>query len=1121
MPAIATTAAVAIKAVVGATLTSAGVGATTAYGIGSAVGGFLTSGAVLGSVALGVVNAVLTPQVDAAGSATDWRADPDAAIPFVVGRKAVGGQIVHRDEWGKDNRYQSIVTVYSGAGPVKSFGTCTADGETVTFSGPYGRQSSGTWNDIFWGEYSLGAQPSSALQSPSDQNDPTIGGTMPAWGSSYKLSGKACAMHTMAMDKNRERWPNGEPKVLQVVEGIYCWDPRQDSTWPGGDGACRLDDASTWVWSENPYLHALKWVLGYYENDVLVGGIGAAVSGVDVAAFIEGANVADANGWTVSALPTTKDDKHQVLLAMLQAGGGRYARKGGKISCIVRTPRTSIVTVDAGDTAGPFEIEVGADKLDRLNTIIPRCVMETHDWEMVAQSKVSVASYVTADGGVRERGIDYPYVAIQTTNTHQPAQLAAYDIVDSREPIRGTVPMKGHMAQIEPGDVFTIDEPGFLLDGVECLCVKREFDPRRDIVQITFVSETDGKHAFALGLDPTPPTPPGLTAPDIYSVAAPELGVFAATASTGNQPAINVAADADNVTAQAFRVEYRPYLDPADGEAWDDDDSGWQVVGTYPISTEIVPINGLEPETQYQVAVSYVSQFGVIGDRLILGTVTTGDLVATDTGKVGGRTAQEVIDDLDAVSDRAGELDEYFGEAVLRLSAAMRDLQAYDEALGFLEGQPVGVKIISERETRESGELVAANARDLLAGRVDDADAAILNEASLRVSADLAEASARQLLAGRVDDNEAAILTETSLRVDGDTAEANARQLLAVRVDDNEAAILTEQTARATQDDAFAQIFTLLGAEAGGGSAFILNEATVQAGSRGTLASVFNGLDVSIGDNASAISTLQSADATQASQLTSLTSTVGDNEASITSLFSVTDGLAARAALVLNVNGRITGYEIDGSTGSFIIAADSFAIAQASAGSAFYPFVVDGSGVSINTDVSIDGDLLVDGSITYGPLSEGAASNSNADYTAGIATLSAGDDWTEVESAALTVIGGRPVKVAWALRVRWINLSGGDGGNVLVRIKRGSTEIWQGTLVELPAQRLATVYDGGGSPTLNYVELGGRLNQIVSSFIVDEAASAGTHTYSIEVKPPAQETVTVAERALDLVERRR
>jgi hypothetical protein len=341
-------------------------------------------------------------------------------------------------------------------------------------------------------------------------------------------------------------------------------------------------------------------------------------------------------------------------------------------------------------------------------------------------------------------------------------------------------------------------------------------------------------------------------------------------------------------------------------------------------------------------------------------------------------------------------------------------------------------------------------------------------------------------------------------------------------VDENAADILTVSTALADTTSSFAQTFSLLGAESPGSAAFILNENTVQSGSRGTLATVFNGLEAADDDSSAAISVLQSVTDDQAQQITSLSVTTGDNTNSITSLFSVTDDLELRAALSLNANGVTTGYEIDGITSSIYWVAENFALVATDAGgTAYYPFAFSSGKIGFTGDVTIDGNLLVTGSVAYGPLAAGAASNSNADYTAGIATLSAGDDWTEVESADLAVIGGRPVKVSWALRVRWINLSGGDGGNVLVRIKRGATVIWDGTLVELPAQRLATVYDGGGSPTLNYVELGGRLNQIVASFIVDEAAPAGTHTYAIEVKPPAQETVTVAERALDLVERRR
>ena len=287
------------------------------------------------------VAAILTPQVGAGGSPTEWAADPDAAIPFVMGRRGVAGKIVHRDEWGPDNRYQSLVSVYSAAGPIKSFGTFKADLETCTFAGTYGRQTSGTWKDVFWRDTRLGAQPDTALQTPAQKGDPTVSGAMPEWDASYKLSGKACSMLTAAMDSKRQRWPGDLPKCLQDIEGIYGYDPRADSTYPGGSGSCRLNDRTTWPWISNPIIGALNFELGLKENGRLVGGLGASADRIDMAACVEAANVADANNWTLSAYWTSADSKHQVLTGFLQAGGALYAQNGGQLSCVTRgAPRT-------------------------------------------------------------------------------------------------------------------------------------------------------------------------------------------------------------------------------------------------------------------------------------------------------------------------------------------------------------------------------------------------------------------------------------------------------------------------------------------------------------------------------------------------------------------------------------------------------------------------------------------------------------------------------------------------------------------------------------------------------------------------------------------------------------
>lgn len=320
--------------------------------------------------------------------------------------------------------------------------------------------------------------------------------------------------------------------------------------------------------------------------------------------------------------------------------------------------------------------------------------------------------------------------------------------------------------------------------------------------------------------------------------------------------------------------------------------------------------------------------------------------------------------DFSYIEELVADLDEYLSEAVLDLVASVDDLREFLDGLVFLEGLPIGVKLITERETRVTNEEAALIERTTQSARIDDNIAAIIQEASVRATADSVEAAARTVLAGQVDDNEAAILQEASLRVTADLAEANARQLLTVRVDDNEAAVLTNATAIAGVDFSFAQLSDTLGAYNGDESAFILNEFTVQAGSRGTLGSIFTGIEVSVGDNASSISTLQSVSSTQGSILTSLTSDVGGNSASITTLLSVTDGLAARAALVINVNGVLTGYDIDGSTGDFVIAATTFAIADTSGSTPVYPFVYSAGLITMAANVRVGGNLIVDGTIT-------------------------------------------------------------------------------------------------------------------------------------------------------------
>lgn len=620
LPAAATAIAAAAPAAAAATA------ATAATSIASTIATVALNAAT--SMAISAVMSALQPQVGAAGRVSEWTLDPDGPIPFAAGRIGVSGSAVHRKTFGPDLMYLGIASVLSGAGPIDGYEGFQADDEAVAFDGA-GKAITSQYANELWVRQTLGTQPDTALPLPAGLK---AGGTTFGFGAAHKLSGMAADLVVMGENSKGTAYPTGEVKRLRILRGLKGWDPRLDSTYPGGAGACRLDNPATWVYLTNPILWGLKWSLGLWSGpvgkgapqvDCQVGGIGAKLSGIDVPAFVAAANVADANGWTVAAYPTTDDDKAQVLDAFLQAGGAIYAERAGKISCIQRAaPRTSIVTITAADTEGPIQIDTAASRIDRINTIRPRFWSEAHRWQLTALTEVTEPTWRVEDGGTRPRGIDYPYV----TNASQAAQLAALQIANSREGIAGVIPLKPYMQRIRPGDAFTINEPGFVLNGVKCLCLNTAYDPATGVVSITFVSETDTKYPYALGQSPIVPEPPVLTPID-HTVSPPtgaEWSLISTVFVDGGVsiPALLLTGAVDNARAQSIVFEYRPVGAPA-----------WAFAGAEDPTIVRKEIATLTAGTDYEVAISYRIG-GLISDRLVLGPVTAGALVAGDVAPI-------------------------------------------------------------------------------------------------------------------------------------------------------------------------------------------------------------------------------------------------------------------------------------------------------------------------------------------------------------------------------------------------------------------------------------------------------------------------------------------------------
>jgi hypothetical protein len=524
-------------------------GAGVALGLSAGTLGTIATIATVAQVAsagLAMAASIATPpRGSVGGNPTKFKIDKEAGLPYAIGRTLVGGNVLHRQYYGAKNAMESWVTALS-LGPVKSLGPLLLDKQAVAFSGG---AATGSYAGHMWLDEQLGACPeTTALTGPN--------GPFPGWAADSKLSGLAADLWTMKFDTKGKVFPNGVPGRARVLEGVFVYDPRQDSTYPGGDGPCRVGLEETYVWSENPALHALTWAYGRVQNGVLVAGGGLKVTGVDVAPFVEWANVCHVNAWKVGGLVyTNSDDSWDVLKMIAQAGGGEVMPVGAVLSCTFSAPRVSIGTIRSADLCGDVDVPATASRRLRRNTVIAQVRLESHGWEMVPLEAASVPEYVEIDGGKRPREIAYPLVQ----QVDQGVQLGLYNMLNARELDGITLPCKIYAIGLRPGDCVTLDIPEASMVGRDVIVRNRELDARTMGVTLSCRSETPGKHAFALGQTGTPPPTPDLTVPPNYpgeDAAQAMAAMLIANSSTAPTQVLTAAEELGGGTAKVTVIDH-------------------------------------------------------------------------------------------------------------------------------------------------------------------------------------------------------------------------------------------------------------------------------------------------------------------------------------------------------------------------------------------------------------------------------------------------------------------------------------------------------------------------------------------------------------------------------------
>lgn len=754
MPVLAAAAAAVFSAVttfataVGtAALASAGLGSLATMGIASFTGsltiGTLVGAISIGSTAMSLFSAMKKPKAGAGGaSPIAFKADPNAYIPFVAGGPVgVGGNQVFAQTAGSKNRWLQYTTVLSHGGPIQQASPLKANDETVPFTLYDGQGASGRYQNRLWQRIGLGAIGAAAtIITASGTKYPPLpnGGQPPEWNASSKLS--AMGHSVMSMWADPEKIPQ-IPKPTWEVIGGPVYDPRKDSTYPGGVGPQRWNDRSTWslVGNRNPYLHALSFVIGHTYNGVRAGGVGVPISGIDVPAFVNGANVADANSWTIAWQWHTGMRKWDVLATMLQAGAGVPLVRGSKVSCMVDTPRVSIGQITDADLRGSFSVTGSASIRDRKNAIIPRCKSAAHKWSVQPHGVVTSAVYVAEDRG-EERPVEVEYEAI--ADPAQVRQIAALELANLREGLGGSIPVSTAFLKYRAGDCLTVNAGSTLMTGQKVVVVTRAFDPKTRIVTLTVRSETDGKHAWALGQIAAPPPSPSLVGADPTIIQPPTPGAW--QAEPGQVPGGGAGPGQPDMPVIVVTPTVPTEPDGTGGGGTiDDEPAATNVVvryrrvgvdpatmGPYPWSQQEFPgrsdrleLTGLAPGTTYEVELAYRVR-GIVSDFTPYGLVTTGSLLASDTLTVGGTPSADLLADLAYVEDLTAALE----LAASNANAAIALLDDRVDAVDFdLNDPATGLKVrVGSVETVAAKAASRVGVVEVRAGSLESAAASLL-----------------------------------------------------------------------------------------------------------------------------------------------------------------------------------------------------------------------------------------------------------------------------------------------------------------------------------------------------------------------------------------------------------
>lgn len=561
---LATTAPSAVQAAPIAVAIVAAVGLT---GIAATVGTVLLEIAfsILTSVLINALFGKPNQQRQAAATELQLGETPRAYIP---GKAAVGGTLADAFNWGGDygTDYEAQIIILADHKCDSLVGFYVNDNFIAYPPGGWG--GAGIVPDsggvVYAGQLNVIWFDGSATQTlPSWV---TNGG----WSATGNFDGISIAVVAYKADNPKSKnpvWSGGRPQFLWVVKGKKCYDPRADSTVPGGSGTQRWSDPSTWVWTDNAAICRYNWVRGIYALDqvdnpdaLLIGRGLSNIEAPDVNVFAY-ANLCDeavpllAGGteprYRANGVIFSNEKYVDTERTWADAMGGIIIQPGGSVEVEPGHARSTTFDITDDDLIVGSKVSYSSFRsvADNAwaNTIVPRYVEPTQKWQDHAAPVRRVLTDVAADSGAREVSLSLAMV----TDGVQAQRLGEIQRRLARLVKTATLTLGPRFGGIEEGDWGTWTSDRHLNGETITFRVEAyKIDEKRQVtvtlreIESAVYDWTAATDEIVSDVASTPTTPPSLAAnfaygaPGLLSIeliahAVPDTDLSITAASSG------------------------------------------------------------------------------------------------------------------------------------------------------------------------------------------------------------------------------------------------------------------------------------------------------------------------------------------------------------------------------------------------------------------------------------------------------------------------------------------------------------------------------------------------------------------------------------------------------------